>query len=124
MSLIPNKLQKQIVNNRCKGIHKYRRFGKNNKTYRLDVYYCANCGHQVKIENIFGYNSLCWGCGKPFNIPAGMLKLMPTCPNCTSKDDKRIKHKIGIGQLDWMEEPKVEVSITADDLLREVGLIK
>ena len=122
MALIPNKLQKQIVNNRCKAVHKYRRFSKGNKTYKLDVYYCANCGHQVKIVDIFGRYTICWSCEKPFSVGVRMLKLFPTCPDCTRKDGKRILNMKPDVDLTWMEDKKEETSITVDDLLREVGL--
>lgn len=126
MALIPNKLQKQVVNNRCKGIHKYRRFSKKNKTYKTDCYYCANCGHQVKIENFFGYTTICWGCGKPFSVPAGQLKIFPKCEVCSPSDNKKIAHIMSTPDLkqSWMEESEAKDNVMKEmlDTLNELGI--
>lgn len=99
---IPNKLQKErTTDGKCKYVHKYMRFSGKNKTYRTDVYYCALCGHKVKIEEIFGKYTKCWHCNEPFNIPVGMIKLKPTCHKCTSKDNK---HKtVVVPNNDWLD---------------------
>jgi hypothetical protein len=117
--MIPTKLQKQIVNGKCI-THKYRRFARNNKTYKLDVYFCSNCGKQVKIGEIFGHKNICWKCGDEFSIPVGMLKLFPICQNCDKPE--RFKYKgMETDTLEWMEDQK-EKETTIDDLLKEVGL--
>lgn len=85
---------------RCK-VHKYRRFAKTNKTYRLDIYYCVNCPSYVRIENILGHRSLCWRCGEAFTI--GHEKGTPLKPTCNC--DKRIvKETIPENDsLEWLD---------------------
>lgn len=117
---VPNKLQKQVVNNRCKGIHKYRRFSLKNKTYRTDCYYCSYCGHKVKIEDFFGYTTICWGCGDAFSVPAGQLKIFPKCSEClTGIPDKRLNTPEL--KQEW-EKEKVSREEVLDEMLADLGL--
>ncbi len=119
MAIIPNKLQRQTVNHKCKYVHKFRRFSKKNKTFLTDRYYCANCGHQVMAESIYGHQTICWRCGNTFNIT--MMKVYPTCPDCTGKTNAKMKVQFKNEANDWMEDKEKKENIL-DEMLNELGL--
>jgi ribosomal protein L37AE/L43A len=96
------------VENPCKGnVHRYRRFSKKNKTYRTDVYFCADCGNRIKLESIFGSLTRCWNCGKVFNFDFVRLPIFPICENCRK------------GVKEETVKPETEL---IDNVLTELGL--
>jgi hypothetical protein len=110
------------IRDRCKIAHKYRRFSKKNKTFHTDRYYCAHCGYQISIEDIFGKVCLCWSCNEPFEIGINQIKLFPRCYSCTHKNSSKVE--IGDAKnLDWMED-KEEKSIEqiSEEWMRDLGL--
>lgn len=123
-SVIPNKLQKvRKIENKCT-IHKYRRFSLKNKTFRTDCYYCANCGHKVKIEDIFGTKSICWECKKEFSIGIHN-QVYPKCEDCRKSKGISITKPAPDIDLDFLESSDVETNSNDKgiELLKELGLI-
>lgn len=124
MSLvIPNKLARvKKVENKC-AIHMYRRFSLKNKTFRTDLYYCAKCGHKVKVELIFGTKCICWKCKKEFSIGIHN-QIYPKCEDCRKSSGKEviIPTRPDI-ELDFLESSEVEKSDKGTELLKELGLI-
>lgn len=118
MADLQKKLQKErTIEGKCKYVHKYFRFAGHNKTYRTDVYYCALCGHKVKIEEIVGKFTTCWKCGQAFSVPVAMLKLKPTCFDCTHK--KAISYLKPEG-TNWIEGQDKAEAIDKDDVIAEI----
>lgn len=124
--LLPNKLARpRKINGKCL-THKYRRFSKKNKTYRTDRYYCANCGHQKLIVDIFGSECLCWGCDKIFNIKVGDTRLFPLCANCLNKKhgkDVEVIKTLDAQDIssDWIEGETKKEDIF-EEMLGELGI--
>lgn len=117
------------IDSKC-DIHKFRRFSGKCKTYRLDVYYCTNCGYQLPIADIFGVETLCSGCDKPTRVKIGKMPLMPICSKCQDlKKKQRLGEKVEVKvdtprpdiDSQWIEsEVKSEDVFT--EMLDELGL--
>lgn len=117
MAIIPNKLQRQTVSNRCRGTHKFRRFTKKNKTFLKDRYYCANCGFTVLIEKIYGWMTKCWGCGEEFNIVN--TKVYPKCNKCLNREAK-VATERDTSFLDLIGEETDNEEKTKNDVIAEI----
>jgi hypothetical protein len=99
----------------CSGIHKYRRFSKKNKTFRTDVYFCADCGNRVKLDAIFGTKTRCWGCNNVFNFNFVSLPIFPLCDNC---DKSKMKEKRTVEK-----EEEISGEEVLANMMKELGLV-
>lgn len=120
MSLIPNKLQKQVINHKCKGAHFFRRFTKKNKTFKTDRYYCKVCGFSVLLENSYGHQTICHGCGDVFSM--WDLKVYPKCPACRHNKTFSQRHPTELS--DWMDDKATHAEVkeikSKEDIINEL----
>lgn len=117
---IPNKLQgNRRIRKNCVSVHKYRRFSKKNKTYDLRYYFCADCGHKILLEQIYGVITECWKCGKAFSFYfMRKLPIFPLCEDCDKNESEKKGRKI-IRETRAVEENNIE---SIDLVLTELGL--
>jgi hypothetical protein len=108
---------------KCK-IHKYRRFSKRNKTFRTDIYYCANCSSHIPLNMLYGKLIECWRCGRAFNFLGNKNNTLPLKPECGCKNEDVINTSSSINDNPntWMEERK---ELTRDEVLEDLlGMIE
>lgn len=73
--------------------HKYKRVKIGRKKDYV-VYACQlNCSHYVTPEFIVGRVTICFRCGKEFELTKSLLKVKPTCKDCIKNKIKKTEPK-------------------------------